>query len=42
MTFSAVVDDPNDPQNIYVWDVKTGMKKRTFRRGSGDDWPMLK
>ncbi len=41
-TFSTQVEDPNNPQNIYVWDVKTGQRKRTFRRGVGDDWPMLK
>ena len=42
MTFSNVVDDPNDPQNIIVWDVKTGARKRTFTRGAAEDWPILK
>ena len=42
MTFSNVVDDPDDPQNIVIWDIKTGAKKRTFHKGSAEDWPILK
>lgn len=42
VTFSNVVDDPDDPKNIIVWDTKTGARKRTFHRGLAEDWPILK
>ena len=42
VTFSTVVDNPDNPQNIIVWDIKTGLKKRTFTKGSAEDWPILK
>lgn len=42
VTFSNVVDSPDNPQNIIVWDIKTGLKKRTFMKGSAEDWPILK
>lgn len=42
VTFSAIVDDPNSPQNIIVWEIRTGKKKRSFLRGNAEDWPILK
>ena len=36
------MDDPNDPQNVVVWDVLTGEKKRTFTKLPSEDWPTLK
>ena len=45
VTFSNVVDDPNNPQNIIVWDIKTGTKKRTFKREQlveEETWPIIK
>ena len=42
MTFSAIVDDPDSPQNIIVWEICTGKKKRSFMRGNAEDWPILK
>ena len=41
VTYSNVVENPNDPQNVVVWDIKTGKQKRTFIR-STEEWPMLK
>ena len=44
MTFSDnIVEDPNSPpENIIVWDVRTGKKKRSFQRGNAEDWPIIK
>ena len=42
VTFSSVVDNPADPQNVIIWDVKTGMKKRTFSKLSKEEWPVIK
>ena len=42
VTFSNVVDNPDDPQNVVVWDISTGEKKRTFSKLPSEDWPTLK
>jgi translation initiation factor 3 subunit B len=42
VTFSSYVDDPADPQNIIIWDIRTGKKKRTFSRTSSEEWPVIK
>lgn len=43
VTFSNVVDDPNNPLHIIVWDVKTGENKRSFMKGSVEDyWPIIR
>ena len=42
MTFSDIVDDPDSPQSIVVWEIRTGRKKRSFQRGNAEDWPILK
>ena len=36
------MDNPADPQNVIIWDVKTGMKKRTFSKLSKEEWPVIK
>ena len=43
VTFSNVVDDPDDPQHIMIWDVRTGQRKRSFPKGSSESvWPIIK
>lgn len=42
VTFSNVVDNPNDPENVIVWDILTGEKKRTFTKMTNEEWPTLK
>ena len=42
MTLSNIVENESDPQNIIIWDVKTGSKKRTFTKTQGDEWPIIK
>ena len=42
VTFSDIVDDPDSPQSIIVWEIRTGKKKRSFQRGNAEDWPILK
>jgi translation initiation factor 3 subunit B len=42
VTFSDIVDDPDTSQNIIVWEIRTGKKKRSFQRGNAEDWPILK
>ena len=43
VTFSNVVDDPDDPQNIIIWDIKTGARKRSFTKVTGEvSWPIVK
>lgn len=42
VTLSPVVEDPHNPQNIIVWDIRSEAKKRTFIRGTAEEWPILK
>lgn len=42
VTFSTVVENPQDPQNIIIWDVKIGTKKRSFTATSAEEWPIIK
>ena len=42
VTCSNVVEDIKDPQNVIIWDVKTGMKKRTFAKLNKEEWPIIK
>ena len=37
-----MVDNPSDPQNIVIWEVKTGKKKRTFTKLANEEWPVIK
>ena len=42
MTLSNVVDNPNDPHQVIIWDIRTGEKKRSFKKLPGEDWPVIK
>eukprot|EP01117_Protostelium_nocturnum_P014876 TRINITY_DN570_c0_g1_i1.p1 TRINITY_DN570_c0_g1~~TRINITY_DN570_c0_g1_i1.p1 ORF type:complete len:666 (+),score=227.02 TRINITY_DN570_c0_g1_i1:78-2000(+) len=35
-------DNPEDPQCIIVWDIRSGRKLRGFRGGSNTQWPVFK
>eukprot|EP01136_Pigoraptor_vietnamica_P027141 Opistho-1_new@83101 len=39
---NEAVDDPNDPQSVIVWDVRTGQKLRGFPTIRPDQWPVFK
>lgn len=42
VTFSPLPDNPEDPQAIIVWDIRTGLKKRGFICGDQSQWPVFK
>uniref|UniRef100_A0A8C7AFS2 Eukaryotic translation initiation factor 3 subunit B n=1 Tax=Neovison vison TaxID=452646 RepID=A0A8C7AFS2_NEOVI len=42
VTFSPLMDTPDDPQAIIIWDILTGQKKRGFHCESSAHWPIFK
>ncbi|XP_058950716.2 eukaryotic translation initiation factor 3 subunit B-like [Pocillopora verrucosa] len=42
VTFSPLVDNPDDPQAIIIWDIRTGTKKRGFICGDQSQWPVFR
>ncbi|KAK2557121.1 Eukaryotic translation initiation factor 3 subunit B [Acropora cervicornis] len=42
VTFSPLADNPDDPQAIVIWDIRSGTKKRGFLCGDQSQWPVFK
>lgn len=42
VTFSPILSTQEDQQQIIIWDIRTGMKKRGFHCETQSTWPILK
>merc|ERR1719320_31057 len=42
VTFSILQDNPEDPQAIIIWDIRSGTKKRGFHCETRSTWPIFK
>ncbi|XP_062602695.1 eukaryotic translation initiation factor 3 subunit B-like [Saccostrea cucullata] len=42
VTFSPILSSQEDQQQIIIWDIRTGMKKRGFHCETQSTWPILK
>jgi len=42
VSFSILQDNPEDPQAIIIWDIRSGTKKRGFHCETRSTWPIFK
>lgn len=42
VTYAPMQDNPQDPQAIIIWDIRSGLKKRGFLAGNAKQWPVFK